>query len=63
MSNFNENIELNKFYQSLNQNLKSNQLSEEDGGNLEQIFTQLAVDLIADAGETENVGLHMMKKI
>ena len=31
------------------------QVSEEEGGTLEQIFTQAAVDLLADAGETENV--------
>ncbi|OQX22706.1 MAG: abortive phage resistance protein [Candidatus Altiarchaeales archaeon A3] len=50
-----ENTELKKFYGSLIQDLKSTQISEEEGGILEQIFTQYAVDLLADAGETENV--------
>lgn len=54
MSESIENTELKKFYQSLIQDLKSTQVSEEEGGILEQIFTQTAVDLLADAGETEN---------
>lgn len=49
-----ENTELGKFYQSLVQDLRSTQVSDEEGGILEQIFTQMAVDLLADAGETEN---------
>ena len=40
-----ENTELRKFYQSLIQDIKSIQISEEEGGILEQIFTQYAVDL------------------
>lgn len=52
-----ENIELRRFHQSLMQELKSNQISEEDGGTLEQNFTQAAIDLLVDAGETENVRL------
>ena len=50
-----ENIELKRFYQSFSQDLKSTQLAAEDGGNLEQFFTQWSTDLLADAGETENV--------
>lgn len=49
-----ENNELIKFYKSFIQDLKSEQLTEEEGGILEQIYTQTAVDLLADAGETEN---------
>jgi hypothetical protein len=49
-----ENSELKKFYLSLIQDLKSTQVSLEEGGILEQIFTQTAVDLLAEAGETEN---------
>ena len=49
-----ENIELKRFYQSVIQDLKSTQVSEEEGGILEQIFTQTAVDMLAEAGETEN---------
>lgn len=54
MSESIENTDLKKFYQSLIQDLKSIQVSEEEGGILEQIFSQTAVDLLADAGETEN---------
>lgn len=50
-----ENAELRKFHQSLIQDLKSMQISEEEGGMLEHIFTQAALDLLVDAGETENV--------
>jgi len=54
MSELIENAELNKFYLSLIQDLKSLQVSEDDGGILEQLFTQTALDLLAEAGETEN---------
>lgn len=47
--------ELDKFHKELLQDIKATQLSEEEGGTLEQIFTQTAIDLLADAGETENV--------
>ena len=49
-----ENNELNKFYLNLQQDIKSEQLSEEEGGTLEQLFTQAAVNLLSDTGETEN---------
>ncbi len=55
MSESIENIELKRFHQSLMQDLRSMQVSEEEGGTLEQIFTQAAIDLLIDAGETENV--------
>ena len=54
MSGLTEINELEKFYNALVQDLKSEQLSEEEGGVLEQIFTQFTIDLLADAGETEN---------
>lgn len=47
--------ELKKFYAELLQEILATQLSEEEGGIKEQIFTQIAADLLADAGETENV--------
>lgn len=49
-----ENTKLDKFFLNLMQDVRSVQLSEEEG-NQEQIFTQIASDLLADAGETENV--------
>ena len=36
-----ENNELNKFYTNLQQDIRSEQLSEEDGGTLEQLFTKI----------------------
>lgn len=54
MNNSSEFTELNKFYQTLIQDLKSEQLTGEEGGILEQLFSQTAIDLITDAGETEN---------
>lgn len=57
-----ENKELIKYYQSLNQEIRATQLSEEEGGNSEQIFTQIAINNLADAGETENASLGFDKK-
>ena len=57
-----ENKELIKYYQSLTQDIRATQLSEEDGGNSEQIFTQIAINNLADAGETENASLAFDKK-
>lgn len=51
-----------KYYQSLNQDIRATQLSDEDGGNSEQIFTQIALNNLADAGETENAILAFDKK-
>ncbi|MFA9391652.1 MAG: AIPR family protein [Prolixibacteraceae bacterium] len=42
------------FYNELFQEIKSTQVSEEEGGAQEQIFTQIAIDLLSEAGETEN---------
>lgn len=49
-----ESNELQKFYQNIKQDISSEQLSEEDGGTLEQLFTQFAINLLAESGETEN---------
>lgn len=57
-----ENRELIKYYQSLNQDIRVTQLSDEEGGNSEQIFTQIAINNLADAGETENASLAFDKK-
>ena len=50
-----ESIELKRFYQSLHQDLKSTQLASEEGGTLEQFFTQQTTNSLENAGETENV--------
>jgi hypothetical protein len=54
--------EVLKYYQGLNQDIRATQLSDEDGGNSEQIFTQIAINNLADAGETENAMLAFDKK-
>ena len=54
MNNSIEHSELQRFYNSLQQDIKSLQLSEDDGDSLEQIFTKTALDLLTNAGETEN---------
>jgi len=54
MSNTFEHGELQKYYQSLKQDIYLIQQSEEDGGNQEQIFTRLSLDLLSETGETEN---------
>jgi len=47
--------ELNKFYKELLQDIRTTQLSEDEGGTAEQIFTRLSTELLIEAGETENV--------
>lgn len=42
------------FYCELMQDIKSQQISEEEGGSQEQIFTSYTIDLLTDAGETDN---------
>jgi hypothetical protein len=54
--------EVLKYYISLNQDIKVILLSEEEGGNSEQIFTQIALNNLAEAGETENAILAFDKK-
>jgi len=46
--------EIDKYYSSLMQDVKARQLSSEDGDTQEQTFTRLALELLADSGETEN---------
>jgi AIPR protein. len=46
--------EIEKYYQSLMQDVVAMQTGNEDGDTQEQTFTRIAVDILADAGETEN---------
>lgn len=46
--------EIDKYYQSLMQDVVAMQTGNEDGDTQEQTFTRIAVDILADAGETEN---------
>lgn len=50
-----ENIELNKFYSSLMQDIVVTQSTNDEGAISEQVFTQYAADLLASVGESENV--------
>ncbi|HAE87150.1 TPA: abortive phage resistance protein [Candidatus Marinimicrobia bacterium] len=49
-----ENKELLRFYTEIQEDIKSSLLAEEEGANPEQIFTEIALNMLADAGETEN---------
>jgi hypothetical protein len=43
-----------KFYRSMQQEIVAQQLSDEDGNTQEQVFTRMVIDILSDAGETEN---------
>jgi len=55
-------MKIEEFYKELFQEIKSTQASEEEGGVQEQIFTQIAIDLLSDAGETENARICFDRK-
>ncbi len=55
-------MKIEDFYKELFQEIKSTQASEDEGGVQEQIFTQIAIDLLADAGETENARICFDRK-
>jgi len=50
-----ENLEINKYYTNLMQEISVDQSTDDEGAISEQVFTQYAVDLLTAAGETENV--------
>jgi len=50
-----ENLEINKFYTALMQDISAIQATDEEGAISEQVFTQIAVDLLAASGESENI--------
>mgnify|MGYP000199158830 CR=1 FL=1 len=58
-----ENLELKKFYQAIHQEIRSEQLTEEDGGTLEQLFTQYGTTLLAESGEAENIRVAYDEKV
>jgi hypothetical protein len=49
--------EINKYYQSIIQDIVALQAGNEDGDTQEQTFTRIAVDMLAEAGETENAAI------
>lgn len=54
MATFDENLELKKFYKTVQQDIKSEQIADEEGGTLEQLFTQFALKLLSDSGDSES---------
>lgn len=46
--------EINKFYKSLIQEVATRQIANEEGDNQEQTFTRMCLELLSEAGETEN---------
>lgn len=58
-----ENKELQKFYIDLQEEINANLISEEEGTNPEQIFTELALSYLSEAGETENYRVCFDEKI
>lgn len=46
--------EISKFYKSLVQEVVTRQIANEDGDNQEQTFTRYCLELLSEAGETEN---------
>jgi hypothetical protein len=47
-------MKIEDFYNELFQEIKSTQVAEEEGGAQEKIFTEIAIDYLSEAGETEN---------
>jgi hypothetical protein len=58
-----ENKELQKFYIDIQEEIKSTLVTEEEGTNPEQIFTELALSFLSEAGETENYRVCFDEKI
>lgn len=46
--------EIYKFYKSLIQDVATRQIANEDGDSQEQTFTRMCLELLSEAGETEN---------
>lgn len=58
-----ENKELDKFYKEIQEEIKSALISEEDGASPEQLFTEYALTILAENGETENYRVSYDEKI
>lgn len=58
-----EQQELNHFYTELLQDIRSEQLSNEEGGSLEQLFTNQAISLLSEGGETADVRISFHESI
>lgn len=58
-----ENIELQKFYTSLQEEVKALLISSEEGTTPEEVFTDLTLSMLSDSGETENYRLRYDEKV
>lgn len=58
-----ENIELHKFYLGLQEEIKSQLVTDEEGNTPEQIFTEIALSYLSDGGETENYQVKYDEKV
>ena len=58
-----ENKELEKFHENLLEEVNATLLTEEEGGTPEQIFTEIALSYLSDAGETENYRISFDEEI
>lgn len=54
--------EINKFYKSLIQEVATRQIANEEGDNQEQTFTRMCLELLSEAGETENSDVAFYEK-
>lgn len=54
MAEISENLELNKFYTSLRQDVLAAVNAEEEGAIQEEKFTEVVISFLEEAGETEN---------
>lgn len=55
--------EINQFYTELLQDIRSEQLSNERGGSLEQLFTNQAIVLLSEGGETADARISFHESI
>lgn len=54
--------EISKFYKSLVQEVVARQIANEEGDNQEQTFTRFCLELLSEAGETENSDVAFLEK-
>jgi hypothetical protein len=58
-----ENIELQRFYTTLQEDVKALLVSSEEGTTPEEAFTDLALSMLSDSGDTENYRLCYDEKV
>ncbi|MCO5267527.1 MAG: hypothetical protein M9897_01365 [Brumimicrobium sp.] len=58
-----ENKELQKFYIDIQEEINASLISEEEGTNPEQIFTELALSYLSEAGKQKIIVFALMKRL